>query len=1154
MSPDRYAKLKAIFEQAVEQPEEHRLEFVRVACAGDEELEAEVLRALAADEISSTPLDKPQHLTPLAPGEFPKGYRLGAYEILGRIGSGGMGTVYQAARSDNAFERLVAIKVSKLGVASMALNERLVVERKTLADLDHPNIARLLDGGTSPSAHPYYVMEYVPGTIITKYCTIHELDVTGRLRLFAEVCSAVAYAHRKLIVHRDLKPGNIMVRTDGVVKLLDFGLAKLLDSAQQSFYSAPRLSAGESHPGLKRSLPAFTPEYASPEQLQGKDVSTATDVYSLGVLLHELLTGFRPPKLRSRGRGGIADLIYEKKHLRPSVLVGLLRRQPNETLIQAIWGVPPALVAKLRDQTTDTLIQSIWHVPPDWQKIATALRGDLDFIILKALRVNPEDRYSSGADLENDIHRYLNKQPVRARKPTILYWTSRFALRNARVLSGGVLAGLVIGGMFLNRVLQERKTSLVADRSSYISGMIAADEQLRAGDSIAARQSLLRIPLPYRSWEWNYLYNTLDTSVKTLSAATGESGIRRKNEIGADIKSSLVSWNNGTTVNVWNDETFQPERRAIDFGHIYGLSPSGRLLLASESKRDMYASNRFPILFDARSGHQTTKVAISLNQLQLVGFDEERDRMATADRDGTIQIWRCGDGALIKVIRGDGHSLSTLIFVPNSNTLLAQTSDTSQIRILDCASGSTARIINDVPRRPASVSMDVSGRRLALAVLGTVIIIDIHDGHRLREVSLPGEVTATTFGLDGNLYVGMGDGKILVIDTQTQTVLRTLAGHVHAVTALHYNSGRNRLISADGEQLKIWDLGLDGAFRIAADSEAMITALAVDPDGTLIAGSSVELVKPSTNGKRAYGRYWVSLYDSSGKFLRMISAPAESHCLRFSNDGRHLAVANVSGGVQVFSTSTGELEYDVSVPQPAKQLTFSSNGKYLAILSGRGAVQVYDLYTSQFHWPAETVLACAVRFVNNDHIAAIGDRLRVWSLHDLAQRRGLTINGWAEEEPALNIDIGNEPFQAGLSGCGDYGRGIMSISQSGRIVSATWQGRELTPVITTGRIQKSFPEFINSSPSFRWPELLIDAGGERFTLLSSRIDLSRSWRDGTSNGRRWDVGIPEVWDIPSGQRLLTVHLLVGQIASSRNGGLLAVSKGGKLLFWSSKDK
>ena len=310
MNPERWKQIRAVFDQAVLLASRERKAYLDQACGSDLELRHEVDSLLLSNSQAGAGfLNMPAvDLAKIPPPPVPTrvGRRIGAYNVIEEIGQGGMGEVYRAARADGQFEKQVAIKMVRGGYDSAAVLDRFRHERQILASLDHPNIARLLDGGTTEEGIPYLVMELIEGTRIDQYCDTHALGVNERLGLFLQVCSAVQYAHQRLVIHRDIKPGNILVTKEGVPKLLDFGIAKILDPAA----GAEATIAGP-----------MTPEYASPEQVRGEPITTATDVYSLGVVLYQLVVGRSPYPANTRTPHEFARLICEFEPERPSIAV-----------------------------------------------------------------------------------------------------------------------------------------------------------------------------------------------------------------------------------------------------------------------------------------------------------------------------------------------------------------------------------------------------------------------------------------------------------------------------------------------------------------------------------------------------------------------------------------------------------------------------------------------------------------------------------------------------------------------------------------------------------------------------------------------------------------------------------------------------------------
>src|SRR5215831_1102066 len=310
MNPERWQRIEELFRAVADRPPAEREDYLTRACGGDVELRREVLELVAhdiADCFLDNPIKKTARAVVAAPPDEHAGQRIGPYRLTRLIGRGGMGAVYEAVSDDDEFRQRVAIKLIKRGMESDFVRKRFLRERQILASLDHPHIARLLDGGTTAEGQPYFVMEFVAGETITAYCNRRQLSLDGKLKLFRDVCSAVQHAHCKLIIHRDLKPGNILVTEDGAPKLLDFGIAKLLATDPGKAVTAAEATARW-----------MTPDYASPEQLRCGAVTTATDVYSLGVVLYELLTSRRPYQFETSVPLEIARTICDTEAPRPS--------------------------------------------------------------------------------------------------------------------------------------------------------------------------------------------------------------------------------------------------------------------------------------------------------------------------------------------------------------------------------------------------------------------------------------------------------------------------------------------------------------------------------------------------------------------------------------------------------------------------------------------------------------------------------------------------------------------------------------------------------------------------------------------------------------------------------------------------------------------
>ena len=445
MPEGNWADTDRVFTEALDLPEEERSEFLDTACNGNSQLRARINRLLAAAEADDDFMEASPFQGELLDGltadienEPMEGRTIGAYQVVREIGRGGMGAVYLAERVEGGFTQQVALKLIKRGMDTDTVVRRFRREREVLASLQHPNIARLLDGGATEDGRPYFAMEYIDGKPIDAYCDEHSLSIEARLRLFLTVCDAIQYAHRNLVVHRDLKPSNILVmeptagtKEAGWAKLLDFGIAGILAEEGQD----------EDIPLTQTGARMMTPAFAAPEQLRGQRATTATDVYALGLILYVLLTGKRPYDLGGRAASEIERIVLETEPPRPS--------------------------ARATEEVTSGDVDPATHRGTTRHALARTLRGDLDTICLRAFQKEPERRYPSAEQLAADIRRYLDGQPIAARPDTFGYRARKFVRRNKLgvglvSLSFFILLAGIVGMAWQARVAtQERDLALV---------------------------------------------------------------------------------------------------------------------------------------------------------------------------------------------------------------------------------------------------------------------------------------------------------------------------------------------------------------------------------------------------------------------------------------------------------------------------------------------------------------------------------------------------------------------------------------------------------------------------------------------------------------------------------------------------------------------
>lgn len=573
---EAWPRVKEVFEAVVDLASDARATRVRERCAGDDSLRREVESLLASDAVADGFIERPSRAIPrellekIAEEPF-VARQFGPYRTTREIGRGGLGTVYLAARSDAAYEKEVAIKLLRRGLDTEDILRRFRNERQILARLEHPHIARLIDGGTSEDGLPYFVMEYVQGKLLNTYCETHGLTTNERLQLFRTVCAAVTYAHQHLVIHRDLKPSNILVTSEGEVKLLDFGIAKLFGADEEAAFHTMTAQR------------VMTPEYASPEQVRGEAITTASDVYSLGVVLYELLTGTKPYRLTSRNA---------------------------KELESAITGQVPERPSAARE------------------KKQKSLHGDLDNIVLMALRKEPARRYESAAQFSEDIGRYLDGKPVIARKDTWRYRAAKYVRRN-RVLVGAsalILLSLVAGVMAT--AWQERATRQEKVRGERVNAFL--EQMLNYSNPMLALS-------PDRSSPTT-MTEVLDEAARRLESADFAGQPEVKADLERIISSSYIGQGK--------------PRLAEEHAHKYLALVS--ILYGKDDPKTISASaTRASFLFDDGKLVEAEKL-----------FREVLPRMRAEEEKGNVRaedlVDKLNNFAYLRRTQGDSHEAETL--------------------------------------------------------------------------------------------------------------------------------------------------------------------------------------------------------------------------------------------------------------------------------------------------------------------------------------------------------------------------------------------------------------------------------------------------------------------------------------------------------------
>jgi len=971
-------KIKQVFDQASDLPREERAALLDVVCAGDGLLRAEVeelLNTEAADFLASP-------ILPLRRQEpQPRiGRVIDRYRLLSEIGRGGMAMVYLAERIDE-YQQQVALKLVWPSADSGEITRRFRQERQILARLDHPNIARLFDGGTTSDGWPYLVMEYIAGEPITHYCRAHQLTLDERLRLFQTVCNAVAYAHRNLVVHRDIKPLNILVTEDGVVKLLDFGIAKLLalETSQQI-----RTSTG---------LRLMTPEYASPEQIREEEITTASDVYSLGVLLYELLTGAHPHELNNLPLHEIIRVVCDED--------------------------PPPPSARAARQA------SPFAPDADPRRLQQSLRGDLDKITLTALRKDPQARYASAARFGEDIGHYLQGEPVVAREATLAYHASRYVKRHR---TGVAMASLIFIlllsfiGYLLNDRINANRLAQQQRRQRYALDMTSALQAWQEND-MRRMGDLLEEYLPkpdaedLRGFEWRYLwrlahqeersikfpetilgYDSLQNSqlvlihsehwIKIFDVTTWQERLSLPFNVGQQYLylregEGINLFENGHEINIYDVNTGQRVNSFQDDGaplkiissiseqEFFTLDDAGVVKVRDKNTNQIQHSFQIPAttrqLSNFRSSHlvsvdSTNATLWDMHTGQPVfSFKEDgeikavsvtKDRLSVYIKDGLISLRDLHSGRLLAKIGGGQGGISA--GKPSSDEKFLVTGGVNgSLKLWDTATGLE---LETLPTRHQDMVryLHFSPDGKWMASVSNDRTIKLWDAARRREVAtLKGhanEVSNISFFSDSRRFMSLSDTERMVKVWDLANVLQPaeLTGHSDYIYAVAVSPDNRHIATASKDKTAIiWD-SVTGAQRILRGHTDQVFAVAYSPDGKWLA----------TGGNDGTVRLWDTA--SVESFIAFNNLPAQpqygvSYAVRslaFTPDGSTLLIGNGDGTVKYWDWATRSLHQTLSAHDiPGKpehevvSMRFSPNGKMLATASMEGTAKIWDVAT-----------------------------------------------------------------------------------------------------------------------------------------------------------------------------------------------------------------
>jgi WD40 repeat protein/serine/threonine protein kinase len=890
-----------------------------------------------------------------APGAVPA--VIGPYHLLQVIGEGGMGLVYLAEQREPLVRR-VALKLIKPGMDTREVLARFEAERQALALMDHPNIARVLDAGLGPGDRPYFVMEYVAGIPITDYCDRHRLRNAERLQIFLQVCAALQHAHQKGIIHRDIKPSNILVTVqDGkpVPKVIDFGIAK-----------ATRQGSLERAAFTQLGMLIGTPEYISPEQAEasGLEVDTTTDIYSLGVVLYELLTGVLPfdgETLRRAGYVEMHRIIREQDPPKPSLRVTAL-------------GATAADVARQHQTTMPAL--------------GKQLRGDLDAIAMKAMEKDRTRRYASASEFAADITRYLNGEPVVASPPSMLYRTRKFVRRHrlgaaaATIVIAALVVGLALSTVFYVKSEHAREQ---AEEQAYSATIAAADSLAGIGHPDIALDRLLQAPRS--GWEWWHLFLKSDTSLVSLNAwGSFNEFPYAGSSFAFSADGQRVYFNTETTLHEWDVNTYAAGPTRGGFGDILALGPGASFIVSRPVSR---AGHLLTVVAPA-SGRVVATLTGHTAPVECAAVSRDGTQIASGGEDGTVRTWDTATGRMLAVIRSAAPEPCPVTFSPDQRLVafggqravqISETVSGRSVSVLQggdmdvsaiafshdgtrLAAGSYDRLIRTwhVPAgTPAAtmwghraqiitVAFSPDDRQLASgAGDGTARLWDVASGRQAGTCTFPsGDTVSVAFEPQGSkLFVAGGEhflgATIRVWDRRAVDPWRTLP-HDEFVHAVAFSRDGSQVATGSDGTIRLWDASTGGLTAVLSGHTGPVNAIAYHPSESRMASASDDKT--------------VRLWDArAGRLLATIQANRDAvNAVSFSPVGTEVASAASDGLVLVCDALSGQVLAQLQSPEQAQSLAWDQTGTRLVIGFGDrssttdGRVRLWD-------WKTGTVLA-----------------------------------------------------------------------------------------------------------------------------------------------------------------------------------------------------
>jgi eukaryotic-like serine/threonine-protein kinase len=905
LTQEEHLRLLALLDDCIELRGEARASWLQ-ELESREPVLAPVLRRLLAAQEHCEAEDFLGTLGPLpaSPAEETAdtalvGHVLGPYRILKLLGRGGMGSVWLAERTDGLFKRQVALKLIHPALISAAVAERFAREREILAALNHPNIAPLLDAGFAADGQPWLALEYIAGVSLQQYCDSGRLGIEARLRLFREVLAAVEFAHAHLVIHRDLKPSNILISSDGHPHLLDFGIAKLLNDGGAAQTELTRMAA-----------PGLTPEYAAPEQIAGTAVTTATDVYSLGVMLYELLCGQRPYRVTRTTRGALEDAILQTEPLPPS------------------RAMLTADDAAARAATPARLVRT--------------LRGDLDTIVGKALSKQPAERYATANAFSEDIGRFLRGEPVLAQRDRIGYRAWKFVRRYRIALAVGALllltlTGGLVAATYEARVAARQRDSALEAQSRALTQ--AAASRLKDGEASAALAIILEV-LERQRAQNTYTPEALSVFQEARAAdllvlaVTGHEDRVRSVAFSPD-GSRIATASYDHTARIWDSSTGRELLRLT--GHTDRVrdarfSPDGRRLVTGS----LDGSAR---IWDATSGAQLLQLGGGSGRVRSVSFSPDGSRIVTAHSDNAARIWDATTGALLHTLTGHEGAVSAAAWSPDGQRIVTGSNDNTA-RLWEAASG---RELLRFDKHTASinwVTFSPDGSRvLSAAADKTARLWDARSGEQFMLFSgHTQQLESAHFSADGQQIITASDDKSArVWDTLSGRQLLQLSGHAEQVIDAAFSPDGNRFATAsDDHTVRIWNARMPEERMQLRGHTQLLAGADYSHDGRYVATASADKT--------------VRIWDAaSGRQVQQLNGHRELVLsAEFSPDGRRIVTASNDGTARVWDPLSGRSLLQLNGhTQPVEAAIYSPDGKRIATSSYDKSIRLWDAASGQ---------------------------------------------------------------------------------------------------------------------------------------------------------------------------------------------------------------